>query len=85
MIDENVMDALTFFMRLGRWPRTEGVMNWWSTEKPCQRASNSEIRRWFAKGSILINGERAKTDDEIIDIRSLVIHPKSKKGRITIF
>ncbi|MGR3302378.1 MAG: S4 domain-containing protein [Candidatus Scalindua sp.] len=62
-------------------------MNWWSTEKPCQRASNSEIRRWFAKGSILINGERPTVDTEIPygKVRSLVVHPKSKKGRITIF
>lgn len=80
------MDALTFFMRLGRWPRTEGITNWWSTEKPCQRASNSEIRRWFAKGSIIINGIKATVDMIIPDgkVKSLVIHPKSK-SRITVF
>lgn len=81
------MDALTFFMRLGRWPHSEGLMNWWSTEKPCQRASNSEIRRWFTKGSIIINGVKATTDMEIPNgkVKSLVIHPKSNERRITIF
>lgn len=80
------MDALTFFMQLGRWPRIEGVTNWWSTEKPCHRASNSEIRRWFDKGSIIINGIKVKVDTEILNgrVNSLVIHPKSK-SRITIF
>jgi 23S rRNA-/tRNA-specific pseudouridylate synthase len=73
------MDALTWFLKLNK-----GVGGFWSTESPKKRASNSEIRRWFEKGSIIINGERAKMDDEITEIKSCVIHPKGKR-RCTIF
>ncbi len=73
------MDALTWFLRLNK-----AVGGFWSTESPKKRASNSEIRRWFKKRSIIINDKAVKEDDEITEIRSCVIHPKGKR-RCTIF
>ena len=51
-----------------------------STERPCTVPSNSEIKRWFKRGSILINGEKAKMDDERkFPVKGLVFHPKGKR------
>jgi hypothetical protein len=73
------MTALEWFLRLNK-----GVGGFWSTENPSKPASNSEIRRWFDKGSIVINGERPKIHDVIGSIETCVIHPKGK-ARCTIF
>lgn len=51
-----------------------------STEKPCTQASNSEIKRWFKKKSIIINDIVVKIDDIIeMPVVSLVFFPKSKR------
>lgn len=43
-------------------------------------ASNSEMRRWLDKGSVLINGTRPKSSDLItFPITELVLFPKGKK------
>ena len=54
-----------------------------STERP-GKVSNSELRRWFTKQSILINGY-APAWDEFLDwpIRSFVLHPNGR--RITLW
>ena len=50
-----------------------------STEK-CGRATNSEIRRWFERGSVEVNGNRAAWDDPVPnEWQSLVLHPNSKR------
>lgn len=56
-----------------------------SSEKPCTPVSNSELKRWIANGTILINTERVVAE-EIIDypVFSLVFFPKSEKRRTTI-
>ena len=56
----------------------------WSIEKPCLRASKSEIRRWFLIGSVEINFETSRDPNEVIDypIVSVVIHPKSTGTKI---
>ena len=52
--------------------------------KPCVPASNSEMKRWFDKGSIEINGSFPKPFDEIgNEITSLVLFSKSD-NRITL-
>jgi hypothetical protein len=78
------MNALEWFMRLHKGLPEYPMSGFFSTERPCKIASNSEIRRWFEKGSILINGKKANIYDEITNIYSCVVHPKSK-SKITIF
>lgn len=55
-----------------------------SAEKPTTLASNSELRRWMANGSVLINTERVAWD-EVIDfpIFSIVFFPNGNR-RTTI-
>lgn len=56
-----------------------------SREKPCTVASNSELRRWIADGSVQINGERWSADEEApASVWSLVFFPKSAKNRTTL-
>ncbi len=76
------LTALTLLVRLSAVH--EGL---WSTEKPCQRASNSELRRWIRDASVEINGYCERDPFEVIDypVFSVVIHPKSRKRRTTIF
>lgn len=55
-----------------------------SREKPCTVASNSEVRRWIADGSVHINGDRWAADEEApVQVWSLVFFPKAK-SRTTI-
>ena len=55
-----------------------------SREKPCTLASQSELRRWLASGSVLFNGERCTWDEEIdFPVFSLVFFPSSK-NRTTV-
>lgn len=56
-----------------------------STEIPCTLPTNAEIKRWFEKKSIVINGIRANKDDIIVlPVTQLVFFPKSEKGRCTV-
>lgn len=57
-----------------------------STEKPCTRATNSEIRRWLDGGAVVINGERTKSwrDEMQFPCTQLVFFPKAKR-RTTIY
>jgi len=42
-------------------------------------ASGSEKRRWFERGSVEVNGEKAEAADPWPFVRdSVVIHPKGK-------
>lgn len=57
-----------------------------SRENPCTIASNSEVRRWINNGSVLLNGDKWKHDEEMPAIVwQLVFFPKSKQHRTTIF
>jgi hypothetical protein len=62
-----------------------------SREKPCTKdrpaspPSNGELRRWVNDGSVQINGERWKWDEEMPPlVWSLVFFPKSSKSRTTL-
>lgn len=54
-----------------------------STEKPKERASNGELKRWLDKGSVVINGARPKPFDEVGVIKDIVLFPKSDDKRRT--
>lgn len=45
-----------------------------STEKPCTRPTNSELRRWLDGGAVRINGVRTKSWRDLVDfpVTSLV-------------
>lgn len=56
----------------------------WSNEKPKERASNSELRRWFSKGCVSINSKViTKFDDKIEKVNELVLFPKNDSKRIS--
>lgn len=57
-----------------------------STEKPCTRPTNSELRRWLDQGSVQINGVRSKNwrDPMEFPCTSLVFFPKAKR-RTTVY
>lgn len=56
-----------------------------SAERPCTPASNSELRRWMASGSVLINGERVQWDEEVdYPVFSIVFFPKSEARKATL-
>jgi hypothetical protein len=60
----------------------EAVYGFFSIEKPCQRASNSEIRRWFQKHCVEINGSIVTDYNvEIEVIKSIKLFPKNQKQR----
>ena len=45
--------------------------------------SKSEFKRWCEKGSVLVNGEKMKWDEELdFPIFSFILHPKG--NRITL-
>ena len=50
-----------------------------STEGRTVYATNSELRRWCERGSVIVNGKAVKWDDELGNIESLVLHPKGKR------
>lgn len=56
------------------------VCHFQTTERGVGRASNSEIRRWFQRNSVVVNGTVAKADDlEPENWQSLVLFPKSPR------
>ncbi len=45
-----------------------------------EKATNSELRRWFERGSVEVNGERVAWNDPVPEVwASLVLHPKSRR------
>lgn len=51
-----------------------------STEEIGKEPSNAEIKRWFEKKSIVINGQRPTKDDSIEwPVTQLIFHPKGNK------
>lgn len=59
------------------------MVQFWSTERN-EVATNSELRRWFQRGSVLVDGRPVRADEEVIfPIPSLVLHPKGKR-KITL-
>jgi hypothetical protein len=73
------MNALSFVLSL----RPAVPM---SIERPCEPASNREVRRWMRDGAVLINAQRVLPDAQIErdDVRSLVFFPKSTARRTTV-
>ena len=63
------------------WELNQACCGFPSNEKPKQKASNSEIRRWFEKSSIIINGNKVKALDLIDHIETIVLFPKSERQR----
>lgn len=49
-----------------------------SVEGKVLYASGSEMRRWFERGSVEIDGEKALPTDWVWPNTSLVLHPKGK-------
>lgn len=60
--------------------------NFMSVEKPCTKASKSEIKRWLDQNGVEVNFQSIKPNDEWpIVLKSLVLFPKSKNRRSTLF
>lgn len=59
----------------------------WSTGRDGEKASPSEIRRWLQQSSVMIDGVKLTSEKTMINfpIKSLVLFPKNKNKRITIF
>jgi 23S rRNA-/tRNA-specific pseudouridylate synthase len=73
------MKALDFLMKVNK-----AVCGFHTREgNLVDKASKSEIRRWFRSNSIIINGEVASANDKIEVVTQLVLFPKSK-SRITV-
>ena len=65
--------------------RYNEVCQFMSVEKKAEKASNSEIRRWFANKAIEVNFESIAANDPWPPvIKSLVMFPKSKVRRCTL-
>lgn len=57
-----------------------------STERPCEIASNSEIRRWLDQGSVVINGVRPQAKQLItFPVTQLVFFPNSRRKKCTVY
>jgi hypothetical protein len=76
------MMALDYMMMLN-----EMVGGFYATGQANTKASKSEIRRWLQQSSVMIDGVKLTSEKTIINfpIKSLVLFPKSKDKRITIF
>lgn len=63
------------------------LCNFQSTEgKKSGPTSNSELRRWFAAGCVEINFQNVGANDPYPDfVKSIVMFPKNKKKRCTLF
>ena len=71
------MNQETAFQWLKR-VKTELRLQLWSTER-FELVSNSELKRWFTKGSVLINGSVVQADDLITFVDTCVLHPKGSR------
>lgn len=65
------------------WELNLACGGFFSTERPKQKASNSELRRWITNGSIRFNDKACAPNEEIERIETLVMFPKSDKKRTT--
>uniref|UniRef100_A0A6M3KE05 RNA-binding S4 domain-containing protein n=1 Tax=viral metagenome TaxID=1070528 RepID=A0A6M3KE05_9ZZZZ len=51
-----------------------------NTERGINPPSNSDLKRWLNKGSVIINGVKPKPEDEIeFPITELVFFPKGRR------
>lgn len=58
---------------------------WFPSREKTGKATNSEVRRWFERKSVEVNGERVAWSDPVpSEWVSLVLHPKGKH-RTTLF
>lgn len=56
-----------------------------SVEKPCTIPSKSEIRRWLDQKSVIINGLKPSSKEEVeFPITQLVFFPNSKTRKTTV-
>ena len=55
-----------------------------STEHPCTETSNSELKRWFEKSAIIIDGVAVQKDAEIrMPVKELIFFPNGRR-RVTM-
>ena len=55
-----------------------------SSEKPCSKTSNSELKRWIKGKSVLFNCETVNIDEEIdFPVHDIIFFPNGKR-RTTI-
>jgi tyrosyl-tRNA synthetase len=82
IMDLTPMTALAYMLMLN-----EMVGGFYATGQANTKASKSEIRRWLQQSSVMINGVKITDPNTLIEfpIKSLVLFPKSKEKRITIF
>jgi len=66
------MNAFDFIKQIEHLPM--------STERPCTQVSNSELKRWFKKKSILFNGETVDMNEKIdFPVHTIIFFPKGKR------
>lgn len=65
------------------WELNLACCGFFSNEKPKQKASNGELRRWFAKKCISINGAFVEANNLIDEVQEIVLFPKNEKKRIS--
>lgn len=56
-----------------------------SLERPGNAATNSELRRWFERKSVWINGAAVQWNDTVEYIDSIILFPKSATKKITLW
>jgi 23S rRNA-/tRNA-specific pseudouridylate synthase len=65
------------------WELNLVCCGFFSTERPKQKVTNSELRRWLDKGAVIINGKPCKPVQTIDKLETLVLFPNSDKRRTT--
>jgi len=62
------------------WLRDSGFIWGNSRERPGNRLSNSEIRRWIASGGVVVNGERQRDPLAAVTfpVSQLVLFPSGR-------
>lgn len=65
------------------WELNIACCGFFSNEKPMQKASNGELRRWFKKGCVQINGRIVAVDDTVSMLHELILFPKNVHKRVS--
>ena len=77
---DNLQDPPDWTFNVTAW---EFLMRWPpflpSTEGKQMLASKSEMRRWFERNSVHVNGQPAKMDTIVTELDNIVLHPKGNK------
>jgi hypothetical protein len=74
------MTAIDYLLRISK-----ACGGFFSIEKSCAKATNSEIRRWFKNKAVIISGRTPSWDEEVIfPVGELILFPQSKTRRTSI-